>query len=138
MFFCIFNQSHPSPPLNRHPERSASQIGRVTQRLRRGVEGPRGSYPVDAARSFLAIQAREQGSPCGTHLMVTGALAIDRAMRLIQIAGNANVRRACMAAVNVDAGADGRRGETVAARWLKSSEQPWVNEAPTRSFDSAP
>ena len=26
---------------NRHPERSASQIGRVTQRLGRGVEGPR-------------------------------------------------------------------------------------------------
>jgi hypothetical protein len=46
--------------------------------------------------------------------MVTGALAIDRAMRLIQIAGNANVKRACMAAVNVDAGADGRRGKTVA------------------------
>src|SRR5271170_7684855 len=28
-------------PQNRHPERSASQIDRVTQRLWRGVEGPR-------------------------------------------------------------------------------------------------
>jgi hypothetical protein len=28
-------------PQNRHPERSASQIDRVTQRLGRGVEGPR-------------------------------------------------------------------------------------------------
>src|SRR6202046_4469200 len=34
-------------PQNRHPERSASQIYRVTQRLWRGVEGPRGGlfYP---------------------------------------------------------------------------------------------
>ena len=54
--------------------------------------------------------------------MVTGALAIDRAMRLIQIAGNANVKRACMAAVNVDVGADRPRGKAIAARWLKSSE----------------
>jgi hypothetical protein len=40
MFFFKLSQ-------NRHPERSASQIHRVTQRLWRGVEGPRGclSYP---------------------------------------------------------------------------------------------
>ena len=40
MFFVKF-------PQNRHPERSASQIYRVTQRLWRGVEGPRRclSYP---------------------------------------------------------------------------------------------
>jgi hypothetical protein len=46
-------------------------MDRVTQSLWRGVEGPLRSYPVDAVRSFLATQAREQGSPCGTHLMVT-------------------------------------------------------------------
>ena len=34
VFFIRFTQ-------NRHPERSASPIGRVTQRLWRGVEGPR-------------------------------------------------------------------------------------------------
>ena len=40
MFFVKF-------PQNRHPERSASQIYRVTERLSRGVEGPRRclSYP---------------------------------------------------------------------------------------------
>jgi len=39
---CVSNS-----PQNRHPERSASQIYRVTQRLWRGVEGPRRclSYP---------------------------------------------------------------------------------------------
>src|ERR1700753_284975 len=31
-----------TPPTNRHPERSAPQMGRMTQRLWRGVEGPRG------------------------------------------------------------------------------------------------
>jgi hypothetical protein len=37
----------PDFPQMRHPERSASQIYRVTQRLLRGVEGPRRclSYP---------------------------------------------------------------------------------------------
>ena len=36
--------------------------------------------------------------------MVTVTVGIDRAMRLIQVAGNANVKGACMAAVNVDVG----------------------------------
>src|SRR3984957_669862 len=42
-FGCFSSKS----PENRHPERSASQIYRVTQRLWRGVEGPRRclSYP---------------------------------------------------------------------------------------------
>src|ERR1700749_2395264 len=39
--FCIFNQLYSSPRQNRHPERSASRICRVTRRLWRGVEGPR-------------------------------------------------------------------------------------------------
>jgi hypothetical protein len=39
-------------PQNRHPERSASQIYRVTQRLWRGVEGPRRCLFTHAVRSF--------------------------------------------------------------------------------------
>ena len=41
---------------NRHPERSASQIDRVTQRSWRGVEGPRRAYPTHAARSFSTTE----------------------------------------------------------------------------------
>jgi hypothetical protein len=37
----LFRMFFVKPPQNRHPERSASQIDRVIQRLRRGVEGPR-------------------------------------------------------------------------------------------------
>jgi hypothetical protein len=39
-------------PQNRHPERSASQIDRVTQSLWRGVEGPRRRLIAHAALSF--------------------------------------------------------------------------------------
>src|ERR1700691_441126 len=47
MNFALFRMFFVKLPQNRHPERSASQIDRVTQRLRRGVEGPRRclSYP---------------------------------------------------------------------------------------------
>ena len=66
--------------------------------------------------------------------MVTGTLGIDRAMRLIQVASNANVKRACMAAENIDVGAAhskmlarflvlSSREKPVGARRLKSSEQ---------------
>jgi hypothetical protein len=48
------------PPQNRHPERSASQMDRVTQRLWRGVEGPRRRLFTHAARSFLLLYARCQ------------------------------------------------------------------------------
>src|SRR5277367_3373000 len=47
-------------PQNRHPERSASQIDCVTQRLWRGVEGPRRCYLTHAARSFSTTEARKQ------------------------------------------------------------------------------
>jgi hypothetical protein len=40
------------PPQTRHPERSASQIDRVTQSLWRGVEGPRRCLITHATRSF--------------------------------------------------------------------------------------
>jgi hypothetical protein len=46
-------------PQNRHPERSASQIHRLTQRLWRGVEGPRGAYLTHAARNFSTTEARQ-------------------------------------------------------------------------------
>jgi hypothetical protein len=71
-------------PQNRHPERSASQTHRVTQRLVRGVEGPRrclscpcrsglfnyrSPHLADASRSFrgdeiLSVQVRTSGRPC--------------------------------------------------------------------------
>ncbi len=41
-----------SPPPNCHPERSASQMDRVTQHLWRGVEGPRRCLITPAVRSF--------------------------------------------------------------------------------------
>src|ERR1700683_513032 len=47
-------------PQNRHPERSASQIDCVTQRLWRGVEGPRRCYLTHAVRSFSTTEARQQ------------------------------------------------------------------------------
>ena len=55
-------------PQNRHPERSASQLDRVTQHLWRGVEGPRRCliYPCcselfDHRRRQLDLLARTQG-----------------------------------------------------------------------------
>jgi hypothetical protein len=53
LVFCIFTS-----PQKRHPERSASQMYRVTQRLWRGVEGPRGAYLTHAARTFSTTEAR--------------------------------------------------------------------------------
>jgi hypothetical protein len=63
-------------PQNRHPERSASPIDRLTQRLWRGVEGPR----------------RCLSNPCCSELFNHRNPA-------------ANVKRPCMAAENVDVGA---------------------------------
>jgi hypothetical protein len=50
-------------PTNRHPERSASQIYRVIQRLWRGVEGPRRCYLTDAVRSFSPTEPHRAGPP---------------------------------------------------------------------------
>jgi hypothetical protein len=96
-------------PQNRHPERSASQIGRVTLRLWRGVEEPVLSVAEGTAAMLVGSCSWELSghrSPTTGYSVVTGTVGIDRAMRLIQVAGNANVKRACMAAVNVDVGAD--------------------------------
>ena len=59
-----------APRQNRHPERSASQIDRVTQRLWRGVEGPRRRLITPGARSF-STTGPDNGTCCDTHLMVT-------------------------------------------------------------------
>jgi hypothetical protein len=59
-------------PQKRHPERSASQLYRVTQRSGAESKDPGGADLTHAARSFSTTQAREQDSSCGTHLMVTG------------------------------------------------------------------
>jgi hypothetical protein len=48
-------------PQNRHPERSASQIGCVPQRLWRGVEGPRRCYLTHAVRSFSTTEPAPGG-----------------------------------------------------------------------------
>jgi hypothetical protein len=50
-------------PQNRHPERSASQIDCVTQRLWRGVEGPRRCYLTHAVRSFSTTELAGGGPP---------------------------------------------------------------------------
>jgi hypothetical protein len=83
--------SLPVLPQNRHPERSASQIDRVTQHLWRGVEGPRRCLITHAARSFSTTEARPQ--------------------ELLRYA-----KRACMAAENVDLGAG--YSEMLASSWL--------------------
>jgi hypothetical protein len=58
------NNFHPQQ--RRHPERSATQTYRITDGLRRGVEGPRRCLLADALQSFQpALQvtaAREQTS----------------------------------------------------------------------------
>src|SRR6266852_3292124 len=43
-------------PQDRHPERSASRIYRLTEDLRRVVEGPRGCLLADALHSFPATK----------------------------------------------------------------------------------
>src|SRR6202789_3978968 len=48
-------------PQNRHPERSASQIDCVTQRLWRGVEGPRRGLFTHAARSLSTTELAPGG-----------------------------------------------------------------------------
>src|SRR5271167_2478330 len=56
----LFRRFFVKLPQNRHPERSASQIDSVTQRLWRGVEGPRRCFLTHAARSFSATEAGKQ------------------------------------------------------------------------------
>jgi len=56
-------------PQNRHPERSASQIDCVTQRLWRGVEGPRRCLFYPAVQSFSTTAARHI-RPFATHYAV--------------------------------------------------------------------
>jgi hypothetical protein len=46
-------------PQNRHPERSASHIYRVTQRSGAESKDPEDAYLVDAVRSFSTTQAGE-------------------------------------------------------------------------------
>jgi hypothetical protein len=56
----------------RHPERSASRIYRVTQRLMRGVEGPRRCLIHPCCSDLFDHRSPRTGSCCGTHLRVTG------------------------------------------------------------------
>ena len=52
-------------PQNRHPERSASQIYRVTERLWRGVEGPRGCLSYSCCSKLFSTEARTGQAPLG-------------------------------------------------------------------------
>jgi hypothetical protein len=47
-------------PQNRHPERSASRIYRLTEGLQRVVEGPRGCLLADALHSFPATKTMRE------------------------------------------------------------------------------
>jgi hypothetical protein len=49
---CTSIQLYCKPQQSRHPERSASQIHRITRALLRGVEGPRQCFLADALWSF--------------------------------------------------------------------------------------
>jgi hypothetical protein len=59
-------------------------------------------------------RSREQDSVCATHLMVTGRSFMDR---------DANVKRACLAAENVDAAAGHSRMLPILV--LGPGEKPW-------------
>ena len=54
-------------PQNRHPERSASPIDRLTQSLWRGVEGPRRCLFTHAVRSFPTTKPAAGGARRGLH-----------------------------------------------------------------------
>ena len=96
----MFFSKHPQ---NRHPERSASQMDRVTQRLWRGVEEPVPSAAEGTSAVLIfpmlfgAFRPPKPDSRicCDTHLMVTGT------------------------SFHEDRGGAARSG----LRWLKSSEQ---------------
>ena len=124
-----------TPTKFRHPERSAAQIHRVnTERLvarevrracpERSRGNPGSAYLTQAARSFRTPKP-ENSICCGTYLMVTGTSFAF------------TVKRACMAAKNVDEAAARRKMLTVlflapgkgrgsaqcGLRWVKRSEQ---------------
>jgi hypothetical protein len=50
-------------PKNRHPERSASRIYRVTQRLWRGVEGPRRCLSYPCCSDFFDHRSPHRADP---------------------------------------------------------------------------
>ena len=52
-------------PQNRHPERSASQIYRVKERLGAESKDPGCAYPTHAARSLSTTEARTGRTRCG-------------------------------------------------------------------------
>ena len=59
-------------PQNRHPERSASQIDRVPQRLGRGVEGTSAMLISPMLLGAFRPPKSDSRICCDTHLMVTG------------------------------------------------------------------
>jgi hypothetical protein len=94
-------------PQNRHPERSASPIDRVTQRLWRGVEGPRRCLIPMLLGAFRPPKPGNRIC-CDTHLMVTGT-----SFHALY------VKRACMAAENVDVCTG--HSKMVASSWFSAA-----------------
>ena len=117
-------------PQNRHPERSASRMGRVTRRLWRGVEGPRrrSIYPCGSELFNHWVFSRGWSAPTSTS---TAAIQARFALALPATCINLIARSIPSVPVTIEY-------PVVGLRWPKSSEQQWVNEAPARSFDSAP
>jgi hypothetical protein len=135
-----------APRQSRHPERSASQIYRVTQRLWRGVEGPRRCFSYPCCSGLSTTEAREHDLlryALGGHgyifsctvIIFDQALAaigrsetFQRALLMlhdaqIQVAGDGNVKRAYRAAENVDVAAG--HGKMLAALVLGFRERSW-------------
>ena len=88
-------------PQSRHPERSASQVYRVTQHLWRGVEGP---------RRYLSYR-------CCSRLFH------HRSPRTGSFSGDANVERACAASENVEVAV--RYSRMLAVLVVGFRERPW-------------
>jgi hypothetical protein len=105
-------------PQNRHPERSASQIDRVTRRLWRGVEGPRRCLIYPCCSELFHHRRTPTGSAATRTLYLRVHLFIH-----------------CLVL--------GPQGKTVAGpagagSVVEKRRAAWANQAPPRSFDSAP
>ena len=104
---------------------------------------PDDAYLVDAARTFSTTQTREHDSPLRLLMLLSAK---------IQVAGDAKLKRACMAAQDVNVAAVHSKtlpfllsapGKTVAVRQVRASvlervPTAWVGQVARGSFDSAP
>jgi hypothetical protein len=106
-------------------------------------------FPGDGcANIFVVLKVEQSLATIGLSETVPCTLLMLQDTE-IQVAGDADVKRACMAAENVDLGAG--HGKMLASSWFSAPEKKpwrasvveklrtaWVRLAPPRSFDSAP